>query len=195
MSGATETTDGTQGMVPKPTTNDKDKFLKGDGTWTTVDPGSPIVDITKEDFNKLSEDEKNKGIYHIIDAGEFGDASEIDYDNTTSGLSSTKVQGAIDELKNITNPETLLRVETVTSERISFTNTTRVFEIDIPIIDEYKYIGLLTWETEGTGRSHVYTYGIASDITTNKITMSVRNDSTNEVDVAGRFTLLYVKTS
>ena len=34
--GATTESDGTSGIVPKPTTADTEKFLKGDGTWSNV---------------------------------------------------------------------------------------------------------------------------------------------------------------
>lgn len=37
MTGATATTDGTVGLVPAPTINDRFKFLRGDGTWVPSD--------------------------------------------------------------------------------------------------------------------------------------------------------------
>ena len=36
MIGATTSTAGKNGFVPAPEINDKDKFLKGDGTWETI---------------------------------------------------------------------------------------------------------------------------------------------------------------
>ena len=36
MTGATETTIGTQGLVPAPRVGDEKKFLKGDGTWADI---------------------------------------------------------------------------------------------------------------------------------------------------------------
>ena len=36
MTGATETTAGTHGLVPAPAAGDQDKVLKGDGTWGTA---------------------------------------------------------------------------------------------------------------------------------------------------------------
>lgn len=36
MVGATATKDGKKGMVPAPKADEKDKFLKGDGTWATI---------------------------------------------------------------------------------------------------------------------------------------------------------------
>lgn len=39
FTGATSLTDGEMGLVPKPTIADVDKYLKGDGTWHTVEGG------------------------------------------------------------------------------------------------------------------------------------------------------------
>lgn len=39
MTGATISTAGTGGLVPAPSAGDQDKFLRGDGTWTSVTPG------------------------------------------------------------------------------------------------------------------------------------------------------------
>lgn len=40
FTGATSLAAGSAGLVPAPTTSDPDKFLKGDGTWATVQAGS-----------------------------------------------------------------------------------------------------------------------------------------------------------
>lgn len=40
FTGATASTDGTQGLVPAPLAGDEDKFLKADGTWDTAGGGS-----------------------------------------------------------------------------------------------------------------------------------------------------------
>lgn len=45
MTGATASTDGESGLVPAPAVADKDKFLKGDGTWTTISMTEQRVDI------------------------------------------------------------------------------------------------------------------------------------------------------
>lgn len=42
MVGATSDTDGNSGLVPSPSIADKDKYLKGDGTWETVDMTSKL---------------------------------------------------------------------------------------------------------------------------------------------------------
>jgi hypothetical protein len=42
MIGATSEVDGQSGIVPKPTISDKDKFLKGDGTWGEAGGGTEV---------------------------------------------------------------------------------------------------------------------------------------------------------
>ena len=42
FTGATASSDGTHGLVPAPLIADKDKYLKGDGTWATVEVGSSV---------------------------------------------------------------------------------------------------------------------------------------------------------
>ena len=41
MTGATSSTDGTAGLIPAPTSADREKFFRGDGTWQ--DGGKPMV--------------------------------------------------------------------------------------------------------------------------------------------------------
>ena len=46
FTGATASTDGIQGLVPGPLAGDEDKYLKGDGTWGTVQAGPTVVQST-----------------------------------------------------------------------------------------------------------------------------------------------------
>lgn len=43
FTGATASTDGVQGLVPGPLAGDEDKYLKGDGTWATVQGGGTVT--------------------------------------------------------------------------------------------------------------------------------------------------------
>ena len=52
MVGATSNADGKSGLVPAPAIEDKDKFLRGDGTWSEA--GSHTHD-NKTILDKLSE--------------------------------------------------------------------------------------------------------------------------------------------
>lgn len=61
MHGATPTSDGLQGIVPKPTKNDASKFLCGNGTWqiphdTTYDVATHTVDGLMSGADKLKLD-------------------------------------------------------------------------------------------------------------------------------------------
>ena len=66
-----------------------------------VENFQPGVELTQEEYDDLTEEEKNNGtIYYIKD----GDASAITaadahYDNSTSGLTATNVQSAVDEVQ------------------------------------------------------------------------------------------------
>ena len=48
MIGATENSDGKAGLVPVPLSNDKDKFLKGDGTWASVNVETATEEILNQ---------------------------------------------------------------------------------------------------------------------------------------------------
>ena len=43
FTGATETADGTAGLVPVPTTDDRNLFLKGDGTWASPTAALEVI--------------------------------------------------------------------------------------------------------------------------------------------------------
>lgn len=45
FTGATSSVAGTAGLVPAPTTSDPDKYLKGDGTWATLNTNPNIVEV------------------------------------------------------------------------------------------------------------------------------------------------------
>ena len=60
--------------------------------------------LTQAEYDALSTEEKNNGTIYLISDGIGGnnpDASQVVYSNTSSGLSATSVQGAIDTLGKI----------------------------------------------------------------------------------------------
>lgn len=62
------------------------------------------IEVTEEEYNALSDEEKNNGkIYFITDANMGGTASEVSYDNSNSGLTAPNVQRAIDEVNENTS--------------------------------------------------------------------------------------------
>lgn len=56
MTGASSSTDGTEGLVPKPHAGDEDKALLGDGTWGKVD--SIYKYETEEEYNTAVENDE-----------------------------------------------------------------------------------------------------------------------------------------
>lgn len=44
--GATTTADGVHGLVPAPTTEDVESYLKGDGTWGAIPPAPKLYTTT-----------------------------------------------------------------------------------------------------------------------------------------------------
>ena len=78
------------------------------GDLTSSDLNIPeVVTISYEDYLKLSNAERNGGkTYYVPDAPSLGqnlDSSNMYYDKTESGLSSTNVQDAIDEVNEVIN--------------------------------------------------------------------------------------------
>lgn len=67
FTGATSLADGAAGLVPKPLIADKDKYLKGDGTWDTVAAGPTVVQTTgTSTTDVMSQDATTKMIYPDI---------------------------------------------------------------------------------------------------------------------------------
>lgn len=68
----------------------------------------PVLEMTKAEYDALSEAKKMDGtVYMITDDTGGWEAENASYDNTTSGLTATNVQDALDEI----NSKTLSRVE------------------------------------------------------------------------------------
>lgn len=66
MTGATETTDGSAGLVPAATKGSADRYLRSDGTWSTVSGGQEYEVATETSNGLMSADDKNK-LDHIED--------------------------------------------------------------------------------------------------------------------------------
>ena len=74
MTGATDQANGAKGLVPAPLIVDKDKFLKGDGTWAEAGGGGgtsdlDAIELTKSEYDALTPAEKadEDKIYFIKD--------------------------------------------------------------------------------------------------------------------------------
>lgn len=89
MTGATEESNGNAGFVPAPTINDRNKFLKGDGTWEDVTSGVSGVKGDSEETYRSGEvniTKNNIGLGNV--------RNEDIGDEDISGIGST-VKGAI----------------------------------------------------------------------------------------------------
>lgn len=89
MTGATEENNGNAGFVPAPTINDRNKFLKGDGTWEDVTSGVSGVKGDSEETYRSGEvniTKDNIGLGNV--------RNEDIGDEDISGIGST-VKGAI----------------------------------------------------------------------------------------------------
>ena len=64
MIGATEYTDGKAGMVPQPTVEDNNKFLRGDGKWCEIN----IDDVDSEEILNQSKEYIDSEITKVTDA-------------------------------------------------------------------------------------------------------------------------------
>lgn len=54
MTGATSSADGAAGYAPRPLKADKDKFLKGDGTWSPVSASGVHIDILLDETSGVT---------------------------------------------------------------------------------------------------------------------------------------------
>ena len=83
------------------TTNEQIKLISLDNLETyTGYVERKGIDITYEDYQKLTPEEKANKTYYVTDyeSGGSADAHDISYDNEDSGLTATDVQAAIDEV-------------------------------------------------------------------------------------------------
>lgn len=81
MMGATETEDGKAGLVPKPTSDDRNKALFGDGTYKEV-----TVDVDNEMSDESENPVQNKAVKRYVDDKLITKADNITYDEDTSEL-------------------------------------------------------------------------------------------------------------
>ena len=77
-----------------------------------------IKPILKDDYEALSDEEKNNGALYFI-PDDDASASTINYDNSASELSSTDTQGAIDELAKPSYSESSTLTKLTSGEKIT----------------------------------------------------------------------------
>lgn len=112
----TQTTDG---LVPAPNESGNTKYLCQNGQWIEID--ADIETITYAYYLAHKTELEQSGKPYIVEGSVGGnlDASKVDYNNTTSGLTAENVQGAIDEIvtnmNSNVNTANLNNIITVTS--------------------------------------------------------------------------------
>lgn len=85
------------GLAPASGDDDETKFLRNDGEWA-----EPVEKITPEYYYAHKEELEASGKTYMVSGTISGtmEAENVGYDNTTSGLTSTNLQDAVDELAN-----------------------------------------------------------------------------------------------
>ena len=96
--GATSSVAGSAGLVPAPTTSDPDKFLKGDGTWATVQAGSSGLVLYAN--NSLHTPSSITGVY--VDSGLTTMANTSDMIATIDDGGSVVIKYSTDEAVALT---------------------------------------------------------------------------------------------
>lgn len=99
FTGATSMTAGAAGLVPAPTTSDPDKFLKGDGTWATVQAGSSGLVLYAN--NSLHTPGDITGVY--VDSGLTTMANTSDMIATIDDGGSVVIKYSTDEAVALTS--------------------------------------------------------------------------------------------
>ena len=101
FTGTDGTAAGTAGLVPPPTTSDKNKVLKGDGTWGSIQAtvGLSWRELDETTYNNLTTAEKNNGtIYFITDGQNTAEGktyiyiSRTDYNQLTTAEKNNNIQ-------------------------------------------------------------------------------------------------------
>lgn len=138
MVGATELQDGIAGLVPAPTSADKNKFLRGDGTWAEIS-GSDIAHDQKafstndNTINLLGFDSAELGA--VAAKGENGKLSWISQSNL---FNNHYTKDEVNSLLNTVNNVSRKRIDSVE-------------DIDINAEDAEKYIYMVpNGQSEGT---------------------------------------------
>lgn len=96
FTGATSSADGTHGLVPAPLIADREKYLKGDGTWSEIDVGSAVSITPVYNSGTKIADYEIDGVENAIYIPESG-SSVIPNppDPPTENLNSVSIDGTV----------------------------------------------------------------------------------------------------
>ena len=116
------------------------------------------VTVTQAQYDALSEAEKKNGtVYYIYDSDALLDASDVSYDNTSSGLSAANTQAAIDEISSdveslnnglndkLTTISGYKRILTFRNVNLTYTDGTATYDISDKIGRTNEVIGVATY--------------------------------------------------
>lgn len=129
MIGATETADGKGGIVPAPLSSDKDKFLKGDGTWGEVKVEASMEEILEQTGKYVDEKlETVSGNSHGHDNKSVLDKLSESSDGVLL-FDGNEIQGGSGEAVDLSAYATIEYVnETIQNAKIDFENINIDFE-------------------------------------------------------------------
>lgn len=99
MKGATASADGGSGLVPAPTKGNEGKYLKGDGTWSSIlFPTYPLASSSLDGLMSRTDKAKLNGIANGANKTIVDDTLS---DTSTNPVQNKIVKGEIDRAKNI----------------------------------------------------------------------------------------------
>jgi hypothetical protein len=97
FSGATNISPGRKGLVPAPMAGDQDKFLKGDGTWTTIEQVTPIKYIGGKDILISDTGVNEKTISYIGEETQYISGTDIEIIDNEDGTKTVNYVGEDDD--------------------------------------------------------------------------------------------------
>ena len=145
FTGATDVEEGTNGLVPKPSVGDKDKFLKGDGTWAEVEAEAPNdnevtiqVNGTSVDTFTLNQDSDKTINIQLADVAVSNSYNDLDDKPTIPEVNDATIKVQINGEDFTNNTFTLNQ------------QSSNAIIIDIPIPSYMEYRGTITSESQLT---------------------------------------------
>ena len=114
MGGATSAAAGSSGLVPAPSAGDQGKFLRGDGTWVTVDVGS--VNFDADQFETVSGELSIKG-FETATAGQVPSKKNDGSIEWTTPITEATVNSLISQASSLGLRRTIINdISEATSE-------------------------------------------------------------------------------
>lgn len=179
FTGATELADGTVGNVPAPTSADREKYLRGDGTWHTVSGGggggaSELADL--DDVNISSPTDGQGLVYDAtndewVNGAVSGDITDFDFSNMTSSQTSdimTKLNSGEGETHTgsfTTGSTQYEKIEVVCGFKPDYIRVELPFSasnVTVATYDASVSTTTSTWYIPGESRTYTITLGSAT---------------------------------